>query len=96
MRSLLKDYLESGEGFMTDINPGEEIWHHFVCQADENLRLIRSSLPEAVEACIDAAGHEFDVSRQRTLLRAASYGQAFSRLVRILFQYFKCSDEKSE
>lgn len=46
-------------------------------KADENLRLIRSSLPEAVEACIDAAGHEFDVSRQRTLLRAASYGQAF-------------------
>lgn len=52
-----------------------------VCQADENLRLIRSSLPEAVEACIDAAGHEFDTSRQRTLLRAASYGQAFCRLV---------------
>jgi hypothetical protein len=52
-----------------------------VCQADENLRLIRSSLPEAVEACVDAAGHEFDVSRQRTLLRAASYGQAFCRCV---------------
>ncbi|XP_031257180.1 protein VACUOLELESS1 [Pistacia vera] len=50
-------------------------------KADENLRLIRSSLPEAVEACIDAAGHEFDTSRQRTLLRAASYGQAFCRLV---------------
>ncbi|XP_078439056.1 vacuoleless1 (VCL1) isoform X2 [Wolffia australiana] len=46
-------------------------------KADENLRLIRSSLPEAVEACIDAAGHEFDLSRQRLLLRAASYGQAF-------------------
>ncbi|XP_040992233.1 protein VACUOLELESS1 [Juglans microcarpa x Juglans regia] len=46
-------------------------------KADENLRLIRSSLSEAVEACVDAAGHEFDVSRQRTLLRAASYGQAF-------------------
>jgi len=54
------------------------IFHCFY-QADENLRLIRSSLPEAVEACIDAAGHEFDVSRQRTLLRAASYGQAFCR-----------------
>lgn len=50
-------------------------------QADENLRLIRPSLPEAVEACIDAAGHEFDVLRQRTLLRAASYGQAFCRFV---------------
>ncbi|OIT33595.1 protein vacuoleless1, partial [Nicotiana attenuata] len=46
-------------------------------KADENLRLIRSSLPEAVEACIDAAGHEFDVSLQWTLLRAANYGQAF-------------------
>ncbi|XP_065851815.1 protein VACUOLELESS1 [Euphorbia lathyris] len=46
-------------------------------KADENLRLIRTSLPEAVEACVDAAGHEFDVSRQRALLRAASYGQAF-------------------
>lgn len=57
-------------------------------QADENLRLIRSSLPEAVEACIDAAGHEFDVSQQRTLLRAASYGQAFCRLVYWLY----CTD----
>ncbi|PQQ02881.1 Vacuolar sorting-associated protein 16 [Prunus yedoensis var. nudiflora] len=47
------------------------------CEADENLRVIRPSLPEAVEACIDGAGHEFDVLRQRTLLRAASYGQAF-------------------
>ncbi|XP_073050524.1 protein VACUOLELESS1 [Primulina eburnea] len=46
-------------------------------KADENLRLIRSSLPEAVEACVDAAGYEFDISQQRTLLRAASYGQAF-------------------
>lgn len=52
-----------------------------IWQADENLRLIRSSLPEAVEACVDAAGHEFDVLRQRTLLRAASYGQAFCRYV---------------
>lgn len=45
------------------------------------MRLIRASLSEAVEACIDAAGHEFDLSRQQTLLRAASYGQAFCRLV---------------
>ncbi|KAI3465930.1 hypothetical protein Pfo_022593 [Paulownia fortunei] len=47
--------------------------------ADENLRLIHSSLPEAVEACIDAAGYEFDTSLQWTLLRAQKYGQAFSR-----------------
>lgn len=51
----------------------------FILQADENLRLIKTSLPRAVEACIDAAGHEFDISRQRNLLRAASYGQAFCR-----------------
>ena len=50
-------------------------------QADENLRSVRSKLPQAVETCIDAAGHEFDVSRQRTLLRAASYGRAFCKLV---------------
>ncbi|KAI5442819.1 hypothetical protein KIW84_011736 [Lathyrus oleraceus] len=31
--------------------------------------IINSSLPEAVEACVDAAGHEFDVLRQQTLLR---------------------------
>ncbi|PIA41558.1 hypothetical protein AQUCO_02200179v1 [Aquilegia coerulea] len=56
-------------------------------KADENLRLIRNALPEAVEACIDAAGHEFDVARQRTLLRAASYGQAFcSHVQRDRFQ----------
>ena len=62
-------------------------------QADENLRLIRSSLPGAVEACIDAASHEFDISQQRALLRSASYGQAFCRsVVIILLQYvnIKC------
>jgi hypothetical protein len=42
--------------------------------------LISSSLPEAIEACIDAAGHEFDISRQHALLRAATYGLAFCRL----------------
>ncbi|AQK97135.1 Protein VACUOLELESS1 [Zea mays] len=46
-------------------------------EAYDNYQLISSSLPEAIEACIDAAGHEFDVSRQRTLLRAATYGLAF-------------------
>ncbi|KAI0515930.1 hypothetical protein KFK09_008601 [Dendrobium nobile] len=56
-------------------------------KADENLRMIRASLPEAVEVCIDAAGHEFDVSRQLTLLRAACYGRAFcSQFSRDRFQ----------
>nr|KAJ0213997.1 hypothetical protein LSAT_V11C400168010 [Lactuca sativa] len=29
-------------------------------KVDENLRLIKTSLPEAVEVCVDAARHEFD------------------------------------
>ena len=59
----------------------------FMYQVNGNLRLIRSSLPEvdAVEARIVAVGHEFDVSRQHTLFRAASYVQAFCRLVRSIF-----------
>ncbi|KAH6558965.1 hypothetical protein KP509_1Z035300 [Ceratopteris richardii] len=48
-------------------------------KADENLRLIRPALAEAVDSCVDAAGHEFDISQQRTLLRAAAYGLAFCR-----------------
>lgn len=58
-------------------------------KADENLRELRrrKALPEAIEACVDAAGYEFDISRQRTLLRAASYGQAFcSNVPRDRFQ----------
>uniref|UniRef100_A0A0D3ES82 Protein VACUOLELESS1 n=1 Tax=Oryza barthii TaxID=65489 RepID=A0A0D3ES82_9ORYZ len=46
-------------------------------KAYDNYQLISSSLPEAIEACIDAAGHEFDISRQHALLRAATYGLAF-------------------
>ncbi|MBA0846418.1 hypothetical protein Goshw_001688 [Gossypium schwendimanii] len=69
-------FTHDGRILVTDIN-FKGVLLEYNCEADENLRLIQSSLPEAVEACIDAAGHEFDVSRQRTLLRAASYGQAF-------------------
>jgi hypothetical protein len=48
-------------------------------QAYDNYQLISSSLPEAIEACIDAAGYEFDVSRQHALLNAATYGLPFCR-----------------
>lgn len=61
---------------------------NFILQADENLRLIKTSLPSSVEACIDAAGHEFDISRQRSLLRAASYGQAFCRFFFCITVFF--------
>jgi hypothetical protein len=50
-------------------------------QAYDNYQLISSSLPEATEACIDSAGHEFDASRQHRLLRAATYGLAFCRSI---------------
>lgn len=76
------------DDFFQEFNLKYMIKMNFILQADENLRLIKMSLPKAVEACIDAAGHEFDISRQRSLLRAASYGQAFCRfffLYRIMF-----------
>ncbi|KAL5731811.1 vacuolar protein sorting-associated protein 16 [Ranunculus cassubicifolius] len=57
-----------------------EAWDHYAnesAKADEITRLIRDNLPQAVEACIDAACHEFDPTRQKTLLRAANYGKTF-------------------
>ncbi|CAG8569116.1 1317_t:CDS:10 [Ambispora gerdemannii] len=46
-------------------------------KADENIRSIRPELADAVDACIDAAGHEFSQFWQRSLLKAASFGKAF-------------------
>ncbi len=48
-------------------------------KSDENIRSIAASnqLGDAVHACILAAAAEFDVSRQQSLLKAASYGKAF-------------------
>ncbi|KKK27329.1 hypothetical protein P175DRAFT_0529206 [Aspergillus ochraceoroseus IBT 24754] len=45
-------------------------------KADENIQRIRSSLPEAVDTCVKAAGHEFDVHWQKRLLKAASFGKS--------------------
>eukprot|EP01038_Epipyxis_sp_PR26KG_P015328 gene15328-20658_t len=49
-------------------------------EQDEIIRSIAASnqLVEAVQACILAAASEFDISRQQSLLKAASYGKAFS------------------
>lgn len=38
-------------------------------KADEDIRLIRTQLPEAVDGCIAAAGHEWDPYWQRQLLK---------------------------
>ena len=45
-------------------------------KADENIQRIKSGLPDAVETCIRAAGHEFDHHLQKQLLRAASFGKS--------------------
>ncbi|KAJ5098698.1 hypothetical protein N7532_005699 [Penicillium argentinense] len=45
-------------------------------KANENIQRIRSGLPAAVDACIKAAGHEFDVYWQKRLLKAASFGKS--------------------
>ncbi|KAJ3040033.1 hypothetical protein HDV00_011482 [Rhizophlyctis rosea] len=46
-------------------------------RADENIRNIKMDLTDAVDTCLDAAGHELDQSRQKDLLKAASFGKAF-------------------
>uniref|UniRef100_A0A7S4PFI6 Vacuolar protein sorting-associated protein 16 homolog n=1 Tax=Guillardia theta TaxID=55529 RepID=A0A7S4PFI6_GUITH len=59
-------------------------------KADENIRGIRDSLPEAISVCLDAASHEFSVELQKQLLKAASYGSCFleahrpTRMVNVL------------
>ncbi|KAF3384668.1 putative vacuolar protein sorting-associated protein 16 [Penicillium rolfsii] len=49
-------------------------------KADENIQRIRSSLPAAVDACIKAAGQEFDAYWQKRLLKAASFGKSVLEL----------------
>lgn len=48
-------------------------------KSDENIRSIAATnqLGNAVKACLTAAAAEFDISRQQSLLKAASYGKAF-------------------
>ncbi|CAI2176411.1 4285_t:CDS:10 [Funneliformis geosporum] len=46
-------------------------------KADENIRSIRPDLADAVDACTEAAGHEFNQYWQRNLLKAAAFGKAF-------------------
>ncbi|CUS14045.1 unnamed protein product [Tuber aestivum] len=49
-------------------------------KADDNIQLIRAQLPEAVDACIKAAGHEFSAHWQKQLLKAASFGKSVLEL----------------
>lgn len=45
-------------------------------KADDNIQLIRGSLVEAVDNCVAAAGHEYNVHWQKQLLKAASFGKS--------------------
>lgn len=45
-------------------------------KADENIRLIKSNLLDAVETCIQAAGQEYNIHWQKQLLKAASFGKS--------------------
>jgi vacuolar protein sorting-associated protein 16 len=48
-------------------------------KSDENIRSIAASnqLEDAVKSCINAAAAEFDISKQQSFIKAASYGKAF-------------------
>ena len=45
-------------------------------KADENIQLIRPNLPDAVTACVQAAGQEYSNHWQKQLLKAASFGKS--------------------
>lgn len=45
-------------------------------KADDNIQLIRPNLVEAVDTCVNAAGHEFSIHWQKQLLKAASFGKS--------------------
>ncbi|KAK3680041.1 Vacuolar protein sorting-associated protein 16 [Recurvomyces mirabilis] len=45
-------------------------------KADDNIQLIRTSLDEAVDTCVRAAGQEYSIHWQKQLLKAASFGKS--------------------
>ena len=45
-------------------------------KADDLIQLIRPNLAEAVDICVKAAGHEFNIHWQKQLLKAASFGKS--------------------
>jgi hypothetical protein len=44
-------------------------------KSDDNIQFIKPRLIEAVDDCIEAAGHEYSIHWQKQLLRAASFGK---------------------
>ena len=45
-------------------------------KADDDMQLIGGNLVEAVDTCVQAAGHEFSIHWQKQLLKAASFGKS--------------------
>ena len=45
-------------------------------KADDLIQMIRPSLAEAVDTCVKAAGHEYNIHWQKSLLKAASFGKS--------------------
>ena len=45
-------------------------------KADDNIQMIRTSLDEAVDTCVRAAGQEYSIHWQKQLLKAASFGKS--------------------
>ncbi|KAF2196997.1 vacuolar protein sorting-associated protein 16 [Delitschia confertaspora ATCC 74209] len=45
-------------------------------KADDLIQMIRPSLAEAVDTCVKAAGHEYNIHWQKALLKAASFGKS--------------------
>ena len=44
-------------------------------RADEYIRMIKDKLEEAVNQCVEAAGHEYEPSRQKLLLKVSCMNQ---------------------
>lgn len=42
-------------------------------KADEYIRMIKDKLEDAVNQCIEAAGHEFEPTNQKALLRVRRF-----------------------
>lgn len=59
------------------LDASESFTRRSPAKADEALRAIRSSLSEAINTCVEAALHEWEVVWQRRLLKAAALGKSF-------------------
>eukprot|EP01065_Artemidia_motanka_P033746 TRINITY_DN40791_c0_g1_i1.p1 TRINITY_DN40791_c0_g1~~TRINITY_DN40791_c0_g1_i1.p1 ORF type:complete len:917 (+),score=271.07 TRINITY_DN40791_c0_g1_i1:88-2838(+) len=68
-------------------HPAHELrrgWNMFSSKQSGGLDILAdltsSALVTAVETCVEAAGHSFDVPMQKELLRAAAFGQSFCKV----------------